>query len=372
MRKEIIYAILAGILFGLVVAFGVWRANSNIKSISKINNNGVVETDNTSTSPYPTISTPSQIGITLAKPESYSVTNKNSVSVNGLTSPESHMAISGETNDYIIKSDIDGAFNQEVELVPGVNEIIATAFNPNGEYVTGKVVIIYSSEFIIPSTETKMSPNPETSGSSTDSSIRQKVQEKVELALLFPKAYLGIITDISSGTIQINKLNLDKKDNSGKEIKQISIPTSVTFTKMQKGESKNIKISDVAIGDYIVAMGFINNNQVLEAQRILVTDPLEPTGRIARLGTVTSITKTKFKMKIPSQETETEVVEESGTIFTKYVDGKITKSSASDVKAEAVLIVAGTPDIKNFFARKIHILSLPETVKPTPKSTPIQ
>ena len=37
--------------------------------------------------------------------------------------------------------------------------------------------------------------------------------------------------------------------------------------------NKVVKLTDIAIGDFIVAMGYVNQNSVLSAQRILVTDP---------------------------------------------------------------------------------------------------
>lgn len=363
MRKEIIYAILAGVLFGLVVAFGIWRANSSIRSGN--------QPPSSSSSPSPTAQSPSQISITIAKPENYSVTNMNTAAVNGLTSPESWVVVSGESDDYVFKSKDDGSFVQEVELVPGVNEIITTSFNGRGDSSSGRVVIVYSSEFKIPEDGTRVGSAPSSSQEATDSPVRQKVQEKVEKVLLSPKAYLGTITDISEGTIQINKISPDSKEAAAGEIKQISIPTNTVYIKSQKGEIKSIKLSDVAIGDFIVAMGFVNGNQVLEAQRVLITDELQPTPRTAKLGSVTSVLKTKFKLKSSATGEETEVVEESGTKITKDTDGKTTKGALTDIKEGVTLIAAGKPDIKNFFARRIHIISSPVTPSPTPKAKTI-
>ena len=361
MRKEILYAIVAGILFGLVVAFGVWRANSTIQRSGE-------NESQTTPSASPTISNPSKINISLAKPTSYSVVNVNTTVLSGLTAQDTWVVISGETNDYVIKSKSDGTFEQTVDLVPGINDLLATALNLQGESSTANVLIVYSSEFKIPTGEIKSSPTPGQPNEATDSSVRQKVQEKVDLVLNSPKAYLGVITDISEGTIQINKLNSEQKDQVGKEIKQISVPTNTTYIKSQKSEVKNIKFTDVAIGDFIVAMGFINSNSVLEAQRVLVTDPPESTGRVTKLGTVKSVSKTKFLITTLFDSSETEVVEENGTKITKDQDGKTLKGAVSDIKEGSILIVAGKPDIKNFFARRIHIISFPINPSPTPKA----
>jgi hypothetical protein len=360
MRKEVMYAIIAGILFGLVVAFGVWRANATM-------NGNDITSAQTSPTETPKTTNPSQLNISLAKPDSFSVVNENSIGISGLTAPDTWVVVSGESIDYVIKSKQDGTFEQTVDLVPGINNILTTSLNLQGETSTASTLIIYSSEFKIPTDDENDSSTQDSEGA-TGSSIRQKIQEKVDSVLKSPKAYLGVITDISDGTIQINKFNPNQKDQVGKEIKQVSVPTNTVYIKSQKGEVKSIKYTDVAIGDFIAAMGFVNGNSVLEAQRVLVTDQPESTIRLAKLGTIKSVSKTKFTITTPFDNSDTEVVEEADTKITKDQDGKTLKGSSSDLNTGVVLIVSGKPDIKNFFARRIHIISTPVVATATPKA----
>ena len=52
-----------------------------------------------------------------------------------------------------------------------------------------------------------------------------------------------------------------------------------------------MKLTDIAIGDFIVAMGYINSKSVLGAQRILVTDPVTEPKLDISLQKVTNVSK---------------------------------------------------------------------------------
>jgi hypothetical protein len=139
MRKEILFAIVAGVLFGLVISFGIWKANSTIKP------NSASDTQNTNSTPV--AQNPIQIGLTIARPQEYEIVNQNQVLISAITSPNSWVSISGEGEDYVIKSDANGAFEINVSLIKGLNEIIVTAFDNNGNQKSHNIPIIYSTEF---------------------------------------------------------------------------------------------------------------------------------------------------------------------------------------------------------------------------------
>lgn len=138
--------------------------------------------------------------------------------------------------------------------------------------------------------------------SATDSSdsVREKVQEKVNQALNTPIAYIGSVTDLSEKTLQISKYT-STKDKSG-EIQQVSVGDGTVLVNVV-GNSKTVKFSDVAIGDFIVAMGYANGNSVLEAKRILITQALEPSKRKSVFGTISEIDVKTVTIK--NQNTQT-------------------------------------------------------------------
>ena len=265
MRKELLWAIIAGIFFGLIIAFGVYRANSSFTPKDR----------NTKNTPAPS-ATPS-FKIVLNTPENEDVVTEEKVAVSGLTAPLSWITLSGNDSDYIIQADEKGNFEEVVELTGGVNQIKITAFDKNGAESGTRVLVVYSSAFV---KKDVVSNNP-TTDSSSESAIRAKVEEKVKAAMSKPKAYLGVVTDITDSTIQIKALN--------GEIKQITAKAEeVTVIKTGK-TNKEVKLTDIGIGDFIVAMGYKNGNQVLTAQRILITEPVTEPRSKATYGVVSAV-----------------------------------------------------------------------------------
>jgi hypothetical protein len=135
MRKEILFAILAGLVFGLIIAFGVWRANVALRP-----------GDGASTEETPTPA-PVSFGITIADPQNLQVITESPVTLSGITKPGAQVAISAEEEDYVTTADTDGEFEVDIELTGGVNEIIITAFDENGSGTEEKLVLVYSTEF---------------------------------------------------------------------------------------------------------------------------------------------------------------------------------------------------------------------------------
>ena len=314
MRKEVLWAIVAGIVFGLIIAFGAWRINSTFKS-----NNAKLEPSPTSKSGQV-----SEFKISLNKPENEDVVTDSTTRVSGITKALTWVTISGEDGDYIIQADEKGNFDEEVDLVAGVNQIKLTAFDPTGAQSIEKVLVVYSSSF------EKKTTLPDAENSSDSGSIREKVQAKVEELLNRPKAYLGVVTDIADTTIQVR--------TSSSEIRQISVLDKdvVTVVKDDGKTTKTVKYADIAIGDFIVAMGYKNGNQVLAAQRILITPIVTESTIDVKFGTKAEVlgqTKPPTKTLIFSlSEGELSKVK-----LTDIEDGDLTISVTQEVSEKPVI-----------------------------------
>jgi len=139
MRKEILFAIIAGCLFGLVIAFGIWKANTSIEKTTEIES----QTGDEAQAPIST----SEFTITIAKPENNQVITSNPVNISGLTKSNAWVAISTEEKDYLTKSAQNGSFEEDVDLTGGVNEIIINAYDDIGNSSQVKIILVYSTEF---------------------------------------------------------------------------------------------------------------------------------------------------------------------------------------------------------------------------------
>lgn len=329
-RKELVWAGIIGISFGLIIAFGAWRISSaNKKSPEALS----------TPTPLPITS---EFKIALDKPEDNDVVTDNIVNVSGITKPLAWITVSGEKGDYIIQSDDKGVFAQDVDLIGGVNQIKVTAFDPKGAQSIQKVLVVYSSSFEV----TKV-PTPSPNDNSTESAIRAKVQQKVADAMKKPKGYLGVVTDIADATIQL-------KTSAG-EIKQVAVSSdNVTVVNSKGTTNKTVKIADIAIGDFIVAMGYINTSSVLSAQRILVTDPVTDPKITALFGKVTDASKKTITVETLKDNQSQTVTPGTKTDIETFVKGKITGSKITDVDSGDMVIYvtdssSDTPTVRSIF-----------------------
>lgn len=278
MRKEVLFAILAGTFFGLIIAFGIWRLNSTLSP-----------GNNTSTEASPTPQPPEEFGITIAKPEENQVLTDSPGTITGITKPRSFVIASSNDEDFITQAGDDGEFAIEVDLVGGVNQILLASIDESGKMATTQISIAHSTELSIEEGE-------ESQEESTESSdvVRDRVQEKVSEAQNIPLYYMGTVTDIVEEAVQI-------RSDSG-EIKQVSVEGQDASYVSLVNDTEQIEFSDVAIGDFIVAMGFVDSNEVLSAQRILVTTPPSEITRQIVFGQITNIGGGQITLNTPDDE----------------------------------------------------------------------
>lgn len=328
MRKEVVWAVMAGITLGLVVAFGVWRINSTVAKNKKII---IVEQ-----TPIPSPTAPSELKIVIDKPLDNDVVTENSINVSGVTKASVWVTFSSETGDYTIQAETSGSFAQEVELSPGVNQIKVTAFDSNGNQNSANILVVYSSSFQL---RTVSSGSP-TSDASDSSDIRQKVAQDLSNTINRPKAYIGTVTDITDSTIEI------KTDSS--DIKQISINSTSTNVINDVGTTtKTVKTTDIAIGDFIVAMGYVETNSVLNAQRILITDSITTPKMGVNQAKVVSLTKKTITVSTLPEGTESIVQPDTSTSIKSITDGKPSVIKLGTISKDDTLIYITTTDSKN-------------------------
>ncbi len=244
MKKEIFFAIIAGSAFGLLIASGVWYANSFLKP--KNNNSTISQKRQT---PIP--SQEENFKIVVATPSNMSILTETPAVISGITKPKAYVVISNTDSDNITNASDSGSFNSNIDLTGGINQVQLNAFDSGGNQTHTNVLLIYSSQFTLPQATTP--------GKGI--------------------AYIGTVTDISNSVIQI------KTDNGN--IQQISEDENTAFIDGRNDTTKQIKATDVAIGDYLVGMGIKDGNNILNASRILITDAPKPVTLTAIFGLVT-------------------------------------------------------------------------------------
>ena len=183
------------------------------------------------------VTTPKQnLILTIANMSDFDVITESPKIVNGMTKSLSNVVISTTDNDFLGKAKENGSFELEVKLPVGFSEIKAVSFDSKGDLAETKI---------------------------------------------------KIVTDISGGTIQIKAIN--------GEILQAGTADDTTYINVLK-KSAVVKATDLAIGDYIVAMGLLNGNKVLSAKRILITSELMDDKKEIVWGKISEVTKKKLTL----------------------------------------------------------------------------
>lgn len=332
MKKEILLAIVGGCLLGLVIGFGLWRLNIAFSKSKEAQKTNSIE-----------LKQNGDFLIELAKISDNDVFYENPVVFSGITKPNSKIIISSESKDYFSQSDNKGSFEKEIELGSGVNQIILTAFDLEGKKVEKKILLIYSSQFA-----KYINQNPQNQNENATSSTRGKVMQKVNEASYSPKAYLGTVTDITDNTIQI-------KTQEG-SIEQISTSKEETSVLKMGKTNKEVALTDLAIGDFIVAMGFKNGNNVLNTKRILVTTPPSSPTRETNLLKVTKINKKDFEAnKINNNETF-KITPNSSTNIYLVSEGKEQKAKFSNLEVDHLVLITGEFSSSPLNPRSLFIL----------------
>lgn len=322
MRKELVWAGVIGISFGLIIAFGAWRIRSSVVSKS---------------GPVPTATPQNGVEkskITIDKPKNFDVVIASPMTVSGITKPLTWVVISAEKIDYLTQSASDGSFSLNIEPVAGINHIKATSINAQGNTSSQEILAVYSTSF--------REDTPEVSGDAKDTDVDKAVAFKVAQAQKPPKAYIGTITDIMDSTIQIKSVD--------SQIQQIATNKfDITVVNTKGGGSKTVKLTDIAIGDFVVAMGYIDGNDVLDAQRILITTASSGSEINISMQKVDSVAKKSLTLTPAAGGEILTITPDKDTQIKSFSDGKTKNIKITDISESDLMIVVsdttGTPSI---------------------------
>ncbi|MFZ5376771.1 MAG: hypothetical protein ACOZAN_03855 [Patescibacteria group bacterium] len=134
MRKEVVIAVLIGLIMGLVITFGVYQSRTATTEINP--KPGIAITEDS------TASAANSQQLMISSPEDESVTTEKTISVTGTTLPQNFVVILVNNEPYITTSDDSGNFSVEVSLKQISNVIIVHAIQENGSTSTEERVVI--------------------------------------------------------------------------------------------------------------------------------------------------------------------------------------------------------------------------------------
>jgi len=216
-------------------------------------------------------------------------------------------------------------------------------------------------------------PTPKATESAeiSNEEIKEKIQERIEQVKKESKkrAFWGILKEITNSTLILTN------DSRGEKI----IKTGIN-TQFLKTGGKEIKITDLEIGNFIIALGYWQENGTLEGKKIISSTetPKAALRRYAIYGKISDISKEEKVLSV-IHPIKSEIVYEvkitEKTIITeKTEEEKIKKVDFTKLAIDKRIVAVGTREKGSgtLTAKIIHIIpektNLPEKNTPTPES----
>lgn len=314
MRKELFIAIFLGSFLGIAVAFGIWRFTNSFKQESgnitdELAENNLLPFQQGSDLPTGALSE----GITIVQPHTNAVVNRTPIAVSGITMQNSHVVILGD-DEYVVRTGNGGTFEQEVEVDGGINIIPIYVFSEDGKQEQTSVLVVYSSEI-----------------------------ESIEGAT----AVMGTVTDITNTSLQIREAD--------GEVSQIALSANTSYASTVQS-TRDVEFSDLAIGDFVAALGTTDDDEVLHAARVIIGTLPDESEVVVAYGIIQTLTNREFIVASESEEWSIDATGGRATVTSSNESGEIVTARLAEADEGDRIIVIGTMDDGELQASRIHLL----------------
>ncbi len=152
MKKEVIIAIVLGLMVGLIVTYGVYRVQT---AFTRPKNKTTAEK---LAAPATTQASEAPTTIAILNPEEGSILADPKLQVTGTTTPNAHVVLFVNNADFISTSDETGAFTFSVTLEKGVTILRVHVLTEDGITTTAERMVVVSDLF---DENPTISPSPE-------------------------------------------------------------------------------------------------------------------------------------------------------------------------------------------------------------------
>lgn len=131
MRKEVLIAVIIGLVLGGIITFGIYTANQS--------NNRQDQEPQTNVTPSPS---PIENLFQLSSPQDGDILSTSTATLSGSLKSDTYLVISTDQSDYFVKPNSDNSFSQSITLTQGANPIKLTAidFDNNRQELTINLV----------------------------------------------------------------------------------------------------------------------------------------------------------------------------------------------------------------------------------------
>jgi len=141
-KREIITAVIFGLIAGAVFSFTVWMIKN--KTISPPTQKQKTNKKTPEPTPIPK-KKPSFITIASPSTNPY-ITTEKKFDLKGEALPESTVIISTEDEDFIITADKKGNFSKKVTVEKSINQFFLTAIDSENNYKSQSITVYYEKQ----------------------------------------------------------------------------------------------------------------------------------------------------------------------------------------------------------------------------------
>jgi hypothetical protein len=166
--------------------------------------------------------------------------------------------------------------------------------------------------------------------------LKEQVKEKIEevKSNQKKKGFFGELKEIAEKVLTIHALG-------GERLVKIGDDTEIVL--FEKDKKTNIKFEDLALGDFIIVMGYSTQNGSVEGKRLVVTKKApDADKRLAFFGEIQSLDKTSIVLKIAQSDDTYQIKTDKKTIVQRKIKDKIQKIEVANLTAGDIIIVIGT------------------------------
>lgn len=185
---------------------------------------------------------------------------------------------------------------------------------------------------IKPSPSLSPSPSPATDAEATEN-IKKQLKESLNLSdsattTQKTKAYVGLVKDVIKDTVII-------EDKDGKKDVKLEEDTTI----LRSPANTTIKPENIRIDDYIIAIGYPGEADILLGKRLIVSvEPIKPPAKTSNIGTITKIGKGSLTIKLEDKD---QLV---STTTKTIIKSSVSTIEFSDLSVGDTLIYTATVD----------------------------
>ncbi len=163
--------------------------------------------------------------------------------------------------------------------------------------------------------------------------VKEKVREKVEAAKTGEKrALVGELTEIFNNTLVLDT-------RSGEQRAQVATDAAII------SEGEDIEFDALEIGSFLICMGYLRSDEILDARRVVVEEEEEaPLERVIAYGEVAEIDEEEETITVkPLREDASWMIKITNkTEITQKIEGEIEEIDFDDISVGDRLVAIGT------------------------------